>query len=347
PPTASTMTTTAAEADAAFADLSKRWLDGWLQLNPVAATQIGEHRYDSQIDDLSAAGRTRSLDFSRKLLAELDALDAGTLSRENQVDAAILRNQLRADIWSIEDLQSWAWDPQGYSGLAGGAIYNLMAREFAPMPQRLQSATARMQKIPALLAQMRENLDPARVPKIHAETVAKQNSGVLSLIDELVLPNAGQLQGEERRQLDAAIDGLRKAVAEHQTWLDKTLVPNANGEFRIGQALYDEKLQFSLNSALSREEIKRRAEAELKRVRDEMYLIARTVLKDKPDAPALPDAPSDAQRQQAIEAALELAYAEKPARHKVVDFAKKTLVQATEFTRADDLVTVPEDPVKI
>ncbi|MCA1713638.1 MAG: DUF885 domain-containing protein, partial [Gammaproteobacteria bacterium] len=173
-----------------------------------------------------------------------------------------------------------------------------------------------------------------------------QNSGVLSLIEELVLPNAGQLQGEERRQLDAAIDGLRKAVADHQTWLDKTLVPNAKGEFRIGQALYDEKLQFSLNSALSREEIKQRAEAELKRVRDEMYAVARTVLKDMPNA-ELPDAPSDAQRQQAIEAALELAYAEKPARHKVVDFAKKTLVQATEFTRADDLVTVPEDPVKI
>src|SRR5687768_571220 len=143
---ASSAATVASESDAAFADISKRWLDGWLRLNPVAATQIGDHRFDGEIDDLSAAGRAKSLEFSKKLLAELDAVDAARLSRENQVDAAILRNQLRGDIWGIETLQGWAWDPQAYSGLAGGAIYNLMAREFAPMPERLKSATVRMEK---------------------------------------------------------------------------------------------------------------------------------------------------------------------------------------------------------
>lgn len=339
--------TAASQQDTQFAELSKRWLDGWLRLNPVGATQIGDHRFDNQVDDLSAAGRQASIDFSRKTLAELDAIDASKLSRDNQVDAMILRNQLRGDIWNIETLQSWAWDPQIYSGLAGGAIYNLMAREFAPMPQRLKSAIVRMQKIPAIFAQARENLDPARVPEIHAQTAAKQNAGVLSLIDTFILPNADQLSGDDRKQLDEAVANLRKAVAEQQTWLDKMLVPNAKGDFRIGQKLYDEKLQFSLNSALSRAEIKQRAEAELKRVRDEMYSIARTVLKDKPDAPQMPDAPSAEQRQKAIEAALELAYAERPARDKVVDFAKQTLVDATAFTRAKNLVTVPDDPVKI
>ena len=206
-----------------------------------------------------------------------------------------------------------------------------------------------MEKIPTIFAQMRENLDPARVPKIHAETVAKQNAGVLSLIDTFIVPNADQLQGEDRKQLDAAVAGLRKAVAEQQTWLDKTLVPNAKGDFRIGQKLYDEKLQFSLNSSLSRAEIKQRAEAELKRVRGEMYGIAQTVLKDKPNAPELPaDADADEQQQKAIEAALELAYADKPARDKVVDFAKQTLADATDVhARKHDLVTVPDDPVKI
>ena len=283
------------EADAVFAGLSKRWLDGWLQLNPVGATQVGDHRFDSEVDDLSAAGRQKLVDFSKKLLAELDAIDTAKLSRENQVDASILRNQLRGDIWSIETLQAWAWDPQIYSGLAGGAIYNLMAREFAPMPERLKSATARMQKIPAIFAQARENLDPARVPRTHAETVAKQNAGVLSLIDTFITPNAAQLSGDDRKQLDAAVEGLKKAVAEQQVWLDKTLVPNAKGDFRIGQKLYDEKLQFALNSALSRAEIKQRAEAELKRGRAEMYGIAQTVLKDKPNAPEMPATPSDEQ----------------------------------------------------
>ena len=341
--------TVAADAalDTAFAELSKRWLDGWLKLNPVNATQQGDHRFDSEIDDLSAAGRTRYVAFAKQMLAELDGIDAGKLSRENQIDAAILRNQLQSDLWTIDTLQAWAWDPQVYGGLAGGAIYNLMAREFAPLPERLKSATARMEKLPALFAQMRENIDPARVPKIHAETVAKQNSGVISLVEQFIAPNADQLQGEDRKRLDAAVEGLRKAVAEHQLWLDKTLVPNAKGDFRIGRERYDEKLKFALMSSLSRDDIKQRAEAELASVRGEMYKIAQQVLKDTPNAPEMPDSPNDEQQQKAIETALELAYADKPARDAVVDTAKQTLAQATEFTRAKDLVTVPDDPVEI
>ena len=348
-PAADTAATAAdtAKADAAFADLSKRALEGWLQLSPVSATQIGEHKYDGELDDLSAAGRQKGLAFSKKILAELDATDTAALSRENQVDAAILRNQLQYDIWTAETLQSWAWDPQVYNNVAGGAIYGLMAREFAPLPERLKSATARMQKIPALLAQARENLDPARVPKVHAETVAKQNAGILSIVDTFITPNLKDLPEADRAQAEAAIDGLKKAVAEHQAWLDKTLVPNAKGDFRIGQTLYDQKLQFALLSSLSRADIKQRAEGELKRVREEMYGIARTVLKDKPGAPALPETPTADEQQKAIEAALELAYAERPARDKVVLDAEAALAQATEFVRKHDLVTLPDAPVEI
>ena len=334
-------------ADAAFTDLSARALEGWFQLSPVSATQIGEHKYDGELDDLSAAGRQKGLAFSKKILAELDATDTAALSRENQVDAAILRNQLQYDIWTAETLQSWAWDPQVYNNVAGGAIYGLMAREFAPLPERLKSATARMQKIPTLLAQARENLDPARVPKVHAETVAKQNAGILSIVDTFITPNLKDLPEADRAQAEAAIDGLKKAVAEHQAWLDKTLVPNAKGDFRIGQTLYDQKLQFALLSSLSRADIKQRAEGELKRVREEMYGIARTVLKDKPGAPALPETPTADEQQKAIEAALELAYAERPARDKVVPDAEAALAQATEFVRQHDLVTLPDAPVEI
>ncbi|BCT91376.1 hypothetical protein LYSHEL_04000 [Lysobacter helvus] len=348
-PTANAPAATAstAQADAKFADLSKRWLDGWFALNPVTATQVGDHRFDDKVDDLSAEGRKRVVDFSKGMLAELDAIDAKTLSRENQVDALLLRNQLKSDIWGMETQQSWAWDPQVYNSLAGGAIYSLMAREFAPMPERLKHATLRMQQIPAIFAQMRANLDPARVPAIHAETVSKQNAGVLSLVDTFITPNAGQLQGEDRKALDAAVEGLKKAVAENQTWLDKTLVPNAKGDFRIGAKLYDEKLQMALMSSLTRADIKQRAESEMTRVRNEMYGIAQTVLKDKPNAPALPAQPSEDQKQKAIEAALELAYADRPKREDVVEAAKAALAQATAFTREKDLVTVPTTPVKV
>lgn len=336
-----------AAVDAAFADLSKRALDTWMQLSPVSATQIGDHRYDSELDDLSAAGQQKTLAAYKALLGELAKIEVAKLGRENQVDAAILRNQLQSEIWNAEVLQSGKWDPQLYNGIAGSAIYGLMAREFAPLPERLKSATARMEKLPAIFAQARENLDPARVPKIHAETVAKQNKGILSIVDTFITPHIGELPQADQQRLQAAIDGLKKAVDEQQTWLDKTLVPNAKGDFRIGAEKYDQKLKFALSSSLSRQEIGERARAELKRVREDMYGIAQTVLKDKPGAPEMPAQPTDEQQQKAIEAALELAYADKPARDKVVDDAKAALEQSTAFVREHDLMTLPDAPVDI
>ncbi len=104
------------------------------------------------------------------------------------------------------------------------SLYNLLAREFAPLPERLQNAGARLDEFPRFLAQVREVLDPARVPKIHAETAVKQNAGLLSMLDaargKLVLVAAvrrpGKAEGVAREgaQRDQpAPDLARKAPA--------------------------------------------------------------------------------------------------------------------------------------
>ncbi len=334
-------------ADVRFADLSQRWLAGAMRLSPVNATLIGDHSHDAELDDMSSNGRAQRLAFSKGILAELDRIDGARLSRANQVDAAMLRNQLRYDIWDSETLQSWAWDPQVYTQLAGSALYSLMAREFAPLPDRLRSATARMEKLPLLFAQGRENLEPARVPKIHAETVAKQNRGVLALVDNLIVPHENELPDADRARLQQAIAGLRTAVAEQQTWLDHTLVPNANGNFRIGAELYDAKLAFALNSPLSREDIRDRAQRALTSTRAQMYDISREVLNGRLGDAKLPLHPDANQQQAAIQAALAKASADHPARDQIVATAERALANASAFVRENDLVTMPTTPVEI
>jgi uncharacterized protein (DUF885 family) len=61
----------------------------------------------------------------------------------------------------------------------------------------------------------------------------------------------------------------------------------------------------------------------------------------------MPDTPNDEQQQKVIEAALEMAYADRPARDKVVELAKQSTAEATAFTREKQLVSVPETPVQI
>jgi hypothetical protein len=92
------------------------------------------------------------------------------LSRENQIDAAVLDNQLRYSVWSVEKYRDWSWDPLIYTGIAGDALYSLLARDYAPLPQRLRAVTLRLEALPRLFEQTRASLVPARVPAINAET---------------------------------------------------------------------------------------------------------------------------------------------------------------------------------
>ena len=334
-------------ADVAFASLSQRYFDDVLALEPVKATTLGDHRYDDKLDDMSAAGRERRLALERELLSAVHALDAAQLSRAHQVDARLLASQLEYDAWTLTDLEDWKWNPILYTDLAGDSIYSLLARDFAPLPDRLRNVASRLDELPRFLAQARESLDPARVPRIHAETAAKQNGGVISLIDELVVPKLGALPEDEQARLKATLDKARKAVAQHQIWLEKKLVPEAKGDFRIGATLYDRKLAFALDSTLSRQDIRARAQSELTATRAQMYEIARTVLTGREGAPPIPDAPDGDTQQTAIAAALELAYADRPPRAEVFDVTRKTFDTVLAFVRAKDFVTVYDDPIDI
>jgi uncharacterized protein (DUF885 family) len=335
------------ESNAAFAELSRRYIDGIARLSPSYATALGDHRFDDRITDMSAEGRAASNAFNREMLAGLERIDRDRLSRANQVDAALLENAARYSLWMSETLQNWAWDPQIYTDAAGTSLYSLAARDFAPWEARLKAATARMEALPQMLAQARASLVPERVPQIFATTVARQNAGIISIAEEALVPQRGALQPPDAARFDAALAGLKAAVAEHQIWLDETLVPQARGEFRLGPELYDTKLRFALLSSLSRQEIKARAQTAFAATRVEMYQVARQALAGRRDAPALPDNPSPAQQQAAIEAALELSYAQRPTRDTVMAVAESTLKQATEFVRKADLVTMPASPIRI
>jgi uncharacterized protein (DUF885 family) len=333
--------------DVRFETLGKRFVDEFGRYSPVSATQLGDHRFDTELDDMSSAGRARTVAWVKGILGELQAIDRNELSRANQVDAAMLENQLRYAIWTEERLRDWSWDPYLYTQLAGQSVYGLLAREFAPLPDRLRAVTLRLEKLPALLEQTRTNLVPERVPATHAETVVKQNPGVLSLVDQLVVPNLAQLPEADRARLEKAIAQARTAVQAHQQWLEKELLPRAKGDFRIGRELFDEKLAFALMSPLSRQEIRRRAETEVIATRAKMYDVSRKVLEGRAGAPPTPANPTAEQQQAAIKAALDVAAAERPARDGVVDLARATLKETTDFVRAKNFVAVPDEPLDI
>jgi len=334
-------------ADQQFEALAQRFLAESPDLDPVSATGLGDHRFDDRLDDVSAAGWQAKLMFAELYLSALDGVDTKKLSRTNQVDALLLRHELEYDRFRLQTLESWRWDPLVYTRIAGDGLNDLIAREFAPAADRLRNVGKRLDELPRFLAQAREVLVPARVPKVFAETAAKQNAGLISMLDGEIAQAIAALPADQQEPLRASSAKARSALTQHQIWLEKRLASDAKGDFRLGQALYDQKLALALFSPLSRQEIRTRAEAELESAHQQMYAIARAVLKNKRNAPPTPEKPNDAQRQRAIRAALELAYAERPERAGVLDAARAALVETTQFVREKNIVTLPDDPLEI
>ncbi len=330
------------KADAAFKRQSERFIASALRLSPVEATALGVHSYDGLLPDFSATGRgTRVAEWSA-ILFELARINPALLSRRNQVDYRILKNELQYRVFANDQLQEWAWNPQIYNDAAGGALYTLAARDFAPWDVRLKAATARMEAIPGMLRASRSELVPARVPLIFAQTVSRQNSGIVEIAETMLAPQAGVLGAADRARFDAALAGLKAGVAEHQKWLDEVLVPSAKGDFRLGAKLYDQKMKFALMSDMTRPVLKARALKAKAGIRAEMYALARQVLPGK-----FPAKPTAAQQQAGIEAALALSYAKRPPRNQLEQRARETTQIATDFVRKQGFIRMPDGPVRI
>ncbi|MEQ1542691.1 MAG: DUF885 domain-containing protein [Novosphingobium sp.] len=339
-------------ADAAFDAVVARFLASATHLSPVEATVVGDHRHDGLLPDITPAGRAAKLREWRTLQADLGRIPASRLSRANQVDRAMLANDLNYRIWTDLVLQPWAWNAQAYGDTAANALYGLAARDFAPWDVRLRAATVRMEKLPAFLAEARRQLVVARVPRVYAETASRQNGGIAEIVSDMLLPHADSLTGVDRARFDAAFAGLKTAVAEHQAWLDGTLVPGAKGNFRLGPKLYDQKMAFTIVGGLPRAALKQKALAAFAATRAEMYQVARKALASRLVEPVgsdlpMPDRPTAAQQQAVIEAALKLSYAKRPPRDQLEQRARETLVQTTAFVRAKDLIRMPDGPVRV
>ena len=335
------------DADSAFESLAAAFVNDLPALSPVNATLSGDHRQDGTLDQVDGEGRAATVRLYEKHLAALQRIEWQALSRANQVDAELLLNEVASRLWQLESLQEWAWNPLIYVDLSGSAIYGLMARDFAPLPERLVNAASRLEQMPRFLAQARAALQPQHVPKIHAETAVQQNPGLDSIIETMIVPHMGTETGEFKFRLQAAIATARNAVAEHQTWLEEELLPKAAGNFRIGAALFDTKLGFTLNSPLSRRDLRTRAENEYVAVRDQMYQIAKELYAEQYPFTSFPDDPDEAYKQVIIRTALEKAYQQLPEPDGIVTVAREYLQQATDFVQERNLVTVPDDPIEI
>jgi len=326
-------------ADKQFENLANKYIAELLEMNPEWATGLGEHAYDNRLNDYSLAGIKKSRDFNDSYLKELKKISFNKLSKVNNVDARIMRDNLEYNVFQADVLREYEWNPMFYN--VGTAINNLIARDFAPLKERLANAKTRLEAIPAVVAAAKTNLK--NPPSIHTKTAIDQNKGVITLIKgdlQMFVDQAGM-----KTELAPAQAQAIAALTDYGNWLEKDLLPRSTGDFRIGEAKYRQKLRFALESDLSKEELLKRAEADLQATQNTMFEIAQPLYKKY--FPNEKDAAKLSNKKTVIKAVLDKLAETRPTNETIVGKATETLKETTDFVRANRLVTIPSEPVKV
>jgi len=326
--------------DQKFEALANNYIQKLLEMNPEWATGLGDHRYDSRMGDYSIAGVEADRKFTKTYLDSLTSVREDQLSAVNRIDFEILKTNLQARLFSTDTLREYEWNPQVYN--PGGSIYSLIARDFAPLKERLTSVKGRLLEIPKIVAAAKANLK--NPTKIHTETTIGQLTGTVGMIRDELSTFIGQAP-ELKTDLAPAQAEAVKALEEYAEWLKKDVLPNATGDFRIGDEKFRRKLYYSLESDFTKEQVLARAEADLKTTEDALYESAVPLYKKFfPGTSAQKDLDD---RRIVIKKVLSKLADSHPTNETIIAMAKSDLNAATDFVRSNGLVTVPDEPVKV
>ena len=326
--------------DAKFESLAKNYIEQLLKTKPEWATGLGDHRYDGELGDYTKAGVDADRALNARYLDSLRGIAPAQLSQVNRIDYEILKNSLEGWIFSIDTLREYEWNPLYYN--PGGAIYGLIARDFAPLKDRLESVRQRLEKLPSVLAAARQNLQ--HPPMIFTETAILQNPGTISMVRDELQSFIDQVP-EMKEKLVPAQDAAVAALEAYGTWLAQHLKPRSDGDFRIGDMKFRRKLYYTLESDLSKEEILRRAQDDLKKTQETMYETALPLYKKY--FPGMADEATTGNRKVVIRKVLDKLAEDRPTNETIVGLARQDLDECTAFVGSQNLVTVPAEPVKV
>ncbi|WP_437965242.1 DUF885 domain-containing protein [Sorangium sp. So ce260] len=335
-----------AGAEQALSALSARVLEEYLRDEPVRATEAGDHRYDGAWPDVTEQGEAARRRTIEGALSELRALPLPELGLQSRVDAAMIENQLRSWLFSIDELREATWNPMIATGLIGDGLDPLITRSFAPLEERLRSLEGRLSGIPALVRSAQQRLTAAP-PRIHTETAIAQNKGLIALC-KAELPALFASAPARKAELDAAAKAAAAALEGFQAFLEKDLLPRSNGDFRLGRARFERKLRFALDDAsVDIDGVVTDARALLAATHAEMLETSRELWPELFGKQPFPRVETQDEKMAAIRKVLDAIAADRPTNATIVKASEKLLAEATDFVRKRDLVRVPEEPCRV
>jgi len=283
----------ATAADASFMKLADEFFDTlYFPLNPTAATSAGVHLYDGKLEDYSRAGVDRQVAALQAFEKRIAAVDAKPLGEQVRGDRELLLNNIRSTLLTLQTIRPWEKNADTYSSGITNSAFVIMERNFAPLPQRLGLLIEREQAMPAALLAARKNLK--NPPKIYTEIAIEQLPGLIGFFrDDVPAAFKDVADADLQKRFAASNAAVIKALGDYQAWLKTELLPQSNGDYRLGADTYRKKLAFDEMVDTPLDRLVEIDLADLHRNQAEFARVAKELEPDKTSAQVLADLAAD------------------------------------------------------
>ena len=226
------------------------WIGQRARLDPNFGTRVGLHDLDDRLtryDDESWSARRLAAADALAVAARLEGTD---LSPAERTDLTLFTSQLLLELHEYEREDARTVRPDIPLG-AVGAVNDLLIRDFAPQPERVADAVARLAQVPLVCADIRATL--RRPPALWTRMAIEDTAGALAFLDTVPALATG-LSADEAAGgmepatpppagLDEALDAARSALTAYRDWLQAEVLPRSDGRFAIGRAEFEYRLR--------------------------------------------------------------------------------------------------------
>lgn len=265
----------AGNAAAAFsASFGSKFMDQYWRLHPDDAVVAGYYQVAAVQEVPDARERAELHRFLSASLERLRSIDAAALDPATRADRAVLDLQLRSELWDLDELRSWEWNPSLYN--IAQPLDLLLHTEYAPLEQRLRSVLARLARVPAYYAAAAQSIHHPTLE--HTALAIEQNAGALALLgaDLEQQIEHSSLSSAEKTLLRQRVSAGRDAINGYVAWLKDQQQHLATGgarSFRLGREHYEQKFAFDIATGDTAGALYERAQAEKERVLTRMDLL--------------------------------------------------------------------------
>jgi uncharacterized protein (DUF885 family) len=316
----------------------KDYLEEVFQEQPLTATFLGDHRFDAKLDDISSDARARRRELTQRTLEDLPGrISYGRLSRAGQIDFEIWQNDLRCQLWREENERPFERDPRTYGAYLSESVYQLVARPTAAREVNIASAISRMAAMPAIIEEARRSLTHPVRPIL--ETAILQNQGAIKFYETELFNYTGE--PSPREPLKIAASRVAAQLRDYQQLLEGTMRERADDNWRMGRQKFADKFDMEIGAGISAKQNFADAQAELTRVHNELYTVARQLWARYFAGQTLP--PDDAAgRRETIATIVHAVSQEHGSAEELLTKTRDTVAGIKAFIRQRDYLQLPE-----